>query len=212
MSSSKNVKGGKSGSGGTSSAEQVEAKSGRNQKGLTADIYDYFTPLYRAKYASEDLATEPGSSADLGSSPGLVKWLLKTSKTFSSPSGSKSSSTKQEELQENEEVDPRAAQLKLWTLAEKKLPRLPPSTSAAPDGNNSAGVKANFFEIELDASVNLFKYSITIEEQKPASTVTQPTGTPPAQEGHTEDQTRDEALLDRRLLEAQPPFSPGLGH
>ena len=151
----------------------VHMKKLEKPKNLTPAIYDYFTPLFRAKYAPQEEATLSGKSDPVAASPGSGMLASIPIRSVGSSSATAPNPSKQEES-ENVVEDPRAAQLRLWALAEKQLPKLPAGKSPVLDDENSAVVKANFFEIKLDANVGLFKYSITIEQQRPPSTGPQP--------------------------------------
>lgn len=138
---------------------------------ITPEMYDQFTPLFRDKYAPKAPATPTTCGP---SSPRSAKLLSRTQKSANSPSTSGATSSKMEQPEESENEDPKAAQMKRWELAEKQTPskKSPESTH-----KDAIPIKANFFEIKLDDSVTLLKYSITIEQQRPVGTGT--SNTPP---------------------------------
>ena len=140
---------------------------------LSESQYDQFTPEYRKKYlrerAEKQLSAKPSNSAPTSS----------YHRAGASQSPPKSPQNSQTALPINakgssapatlEEEDPIAARRKKWDEAEKLLPKrklIKPPKPQNTGGETLEGIKANFFKLDIDPKVKVFKYSITLGDTR----------------------------------------------
>jgi hypothetical protein len=129
--------------------------------------YDQFTPEYHKKYlrerAEELLSAKPATSSPTSSSQ-------RAGASQSPPKSPRNSQTGLPIIDKgssapiaSEEEDLVVARRKRWDEAEKILPKRQVGQSPHAEGET---IKANFFEVKIDAKASLYRYAIILGELK----------------------------------------------